>query len=123
MTNKKDDKNAPVALFSTFKHDEFGMPISFASCTTADLPLVYIDDYESYFPVAVDKSGKFTIVNSLPKEVEAGSKTDPDNYNYIVCPLAIFRKHWLDVFEVESFPNKVVLNEKELFGPVLMHYK
>lgn len=123
LTGKVDDRDAPVALFSTFKHDAFGTPLSFRAGTTADLPLVYIDEYGSYFPVAVDKSGKFTIVGSVPKEARDGSKADADNYNYIVCPLAVLRKQWLDVFDIEAFPRKVALDGKELFSPVLMHYK
>ena len=122
MTNKKDDNSAPVALFSTFNHDAFGTPFEFSSKTTAELPLVYLDDYESEFPIAV-VDGKFTIVGSIPSTVEVGSETDADNYNYIVCPVSVFRKQWLDTFEVESFPRKVIFNGKELFMPVLMHYK
>ena len=122
MTGKKDNINAPVALFSTFKNDAFGTPIEFSNKTTDELPLVYIDDYSSYFPIAAE-NGKFTIVMSIPRKVTVGDKTDPDNYNYILCPLSIFRKQWFDIFEVESFPSKVVFNGKQLFRPVLMHYK
>jgi hypothetical protein len=122
LTNKKDDTNAPVALFSTFKNDAFGTPIQYASIRTIDLPLVHLKDYDSSFPIAAI-DGKFTINKSIPSHATIGNETDPDNYNYILCPLSIFRKQWMDIFEVEALLNNVDFNGKRLFIGVLMRYK
>ena len=115
MTNKKDNYNAPVALFSTFKNDAFGTPIDFSSKKTSELPLVHIDDYDSDFPIAINDKDKFSIVDSIPVNFSDDERLTSDNNEYILCPITIFRKNWIDVFDVESFPKKIIYDGKELF--------